>query len=66
MAPCEAVVGVQRGTPIPGTDIRPRPGTPLILLYVACAAAPPVVAAVSVMQIRAHRADGPSHRTVPS
>ena len=28
------------GPPIPGTDIRPHPGVPLILLYVACAAAP--------------------------
>jgi len=39
--------------PIPGTDIRPRPGLPLILLYVACVAAPSAVVAGSVMQLRA-------------
>jgi hypothetical protein len=31
--------------PIPGIGIRPRPGIPLILLYIACAAAPLVVVA---------------------
>jgi hypothetical protein len=31
--------------PIPGTGIRPRPGMPLILLYIACVAAPLVVVA---------------------
>jgi hypothetical protein len=31
--------------PVPGTDVRPRPGLPLILVYIACVAAPVVVAA---------------------
>jgi hypothetical protein len=34
--------------PVPGSGIRPRPGLPLILLYIACAAAPlGVVAALA-------------------
>jgi hypothetical protein len=41
--------------PIPGTDVRPRPGLPLILLYVACVAAPVAVVAGPVMQLRARR-----------
>lgn len=42
--------------PIPGTDIRPRPGLPLILVYVACVAAPLAVVAGWVAQLRARRA----------
>ena len=41
--------------PVPGTDITPRPGLPLILVYVACVAAPLVVVAGWVSQIRARR-----------
>ena len=29
--------------PLPGSGITPRPGLPLIMLYIACAVAPPVV-----------------------
>jgi hypothetical protein len=47
--------------PIPGTGIRPRPGMPLILLYIACVAAPLVVVAGLVTQIRAR----PSRRIRP-
>src|SRR5580692_2043038 len=36
--------------PIPGTDIRPRPGLPLILVYITCAAAPLTVIAVLVRE----------------
>jgi hypothetical protein len=43
--------------PVPGTDIRPRPGLPLILLYVACAAAPLVVVAALAGQVRGRGAD---------
>jgi hypothetical protein len=49
--------------PLPGTGIRPRPGQPLILLYIACAAAPLVVVAVLVMQIRARHAGGSGRRS---
>ena len=45
--------------PVPGTGIRPRPGLPLILLYVACVAAPLVVVAGLITQIRARRAGLP-------
>jgi hypothetical protein len=38
--------------PIPGTDIRPHPGFPLILLYGACAAAPVAVVATSITRYR--------------
>jgi hypothetical protein len=38
--------------PVPGTDIRPRPGLPLILVYIACAAAPLVVVAALAGQVR--------------
>jgi hypothetical protein len=31
--------------PLPGTDIRPHPGLPLLLVYVACAIAPLVTVA---------------------
>src|SRR5215469_16887860 len=41
--------------PIPGTEIRPRPGLPLILLYIACVAAPLTVVAGVISQIRARR-----------
>jgi hypothetical protein len=39
----------------PGTGIRPRPGQPLVLLYITCVAAPLVVVAGWVMQIRTRR-----------
>ena len=42
--------------PLPGSGIRPRPGLPLILLYVACAVAPVVVSAALAGQARGHRA----------
>ncbi len=38
-----------------GTDMRPRPGLPLILLYIACVAAPLVVVAGLITPIRARR-----------
>jgi hypothetical protein len=38
--------------PIPGTDIRPHPGLPLILVYIACVAAPLVVVAGAVSSLR--------------
>ncbi|HTI26818.1 MAG TPA: hypothetical protein VL652_37885 [Kutzneria sp.] len=40
------------GPPIPGTDIRAKPGKPLKLLYVACATAPPLFVAASVAHTR--------------
>lgn len=43
--------------PVPGTDIRPRPGLPLILVYSACAAAPLVVVAALAGQVRSRGAD---------
>ena len=42
--------------PVPGTDIRPRPGLPLILVYIACVAAPVVVVAALARQVRDRRA----------
>ncbi len=36
--------------PIPGTDIRPEPGLPLILVYITCAAAPLTVITVLVRE----------------
>jgi len=36
--------------PIPGTDIRPRPGLPLILVYITCAVAPVTVMAVLIRE----------------
>jgi hypothetical protein len=42
--------------PVPGTDVRPRPGLPLILVYIACVAAPVVVAAALARQVRGRRA----------
>jgi hypothetical protein len=38
--------------PVPGTDIRPRPGLPLISVYIACVAAPLVVMAALARQVR--------------
>ena len=40
--------------PVPGTEIRPHPGLPLILLYIACSVAPLVLLVGLVKQIRAH------------
>jgi hypothetical protein len=48
--------------PVSGTGIRPRPGQPLILLYVACVAAPLAVVVGSVMQLRARRAGRSSRK----
>ncbi len=48
--------------PIPGTGIRPRPGLPLILVYIACVAAPLTVVAAVISQIRARRAWLPGPR----
>jgi hypothetical protein len=42
--------------PVPGSSVRPRPGRPLILLYIACVAAPLVVVAALVGQVRGRRA----------
>jgi hypothetical protein len=36
--------------PIPGTDIRPKPGLPLILVYITCAAAPLTVMATLIRE----------------
>jgi hypothetical protein len=36
--------------PIPGTDIRPKPGLPLILVYITCAAAPLTVVAALIRE----------------
>lgn len=47
--------------PAPGTGIRPRPGQPLILLYIACVVSPLVAVAGLVRQIRA-RGTGRSSR----
>ncbi|HUN32123.1 MAG TPA: hypothetical protein VMU95_08875 [Trebonia sp.] len=38
--------------PLPGSGIRPRPGLPLILLYIACAVSPVVVATAVVRERR--------------
>ena len=37
---------------VPGSGVRPRPGLPLIVLYIACAAAPLVVIAALAGQAR--------------
>jgi hypothetical protein len=42
--------------PLPGSGIRPKPGLPLILLYIASAAAPLTVIATLAAQARARRA----------
>jgi hypothetical protein len=41
---------------VPGTDIRPRPGLPLILLYIACATSPLVAVTALVKEVRGRRA----------
>jgi len=41
--------------PVPGSAVRPRPGLPLILLYIACAAGPLVVIAAQARALRAGR-----------
>jgi hypothetical protein len=41
--------------PVPGIGVRPRPGLPLILLYIACAASPLVVVTAQVRSRRAGR-----------
>jgi hypothetical protein len=48
--------------PDPVTGIRPRPGLPLILLYVACVAAPLAVVASLVFGRRAGRRAGRERR----
>lgn len=50
--------------PIPGTDIRPRPGLPLILVYITCAAAPLTVIAALVRERRTGRLPAPRHRSL--
>jgi len=40
---------------IPGTDIRPKPGMPLKLLYLTCAAAPGFVTTAVIRQTRTRR-----------
>jgi hypothetical protein len=37
------------------TGLRPHPGLPLVLLYIACVAAPLVVMAALIMQVRSRR-----------
>jgi hypothetical protein len=44
---------------VPGTGVRPRPGMPLKLLYLACAAAPGVVVGEVIREIRTQRARPP-------
>ncbi|NMH96153.1 hypothetical protein [Pseudonocardia acidicola] len=44
------------GPPIRGTNIRPHVGGPLILLYVACVAAPLLTAAAAGVEVRSRRA----------
>jgi hypothetical protein len=43
--------------PVPGTGVRPRPGQPLILLYIACVAAPLVVVVEHGMRDTCRRLD---------
>ena len=42
--------------PLPGSGVRPRPGLPLILLYITCAVAPLVVAGAVAEQAHRRRA----------
>jgi hypothetical protein len=50
--------------PPPGTDIRPRPGAPLIAVCAGAVAAPLVFVAVTVMErVRGKSAQTPSRRT---
>jgi hypothetical protein len=44
--------------PLPGSGITPRPGLPLIMLYIACAVAPPVVIAALARQFSDARLPG--------
>ena len=41
---------------LPESETPPRPGLPLILLYIACAVSPVVVVATTVTQVRGRRA----------
>jgi hypothetical protein len=43
------------GPPIPGTGVRPHPGQPPILLYIACVAAPLLAVAATIIEIRSRR-----------
>jgi hypothetical protein len=43
------------GPPIPGTAIRPHPGLPVVLLYIACVAAPLLAIAATITEIRSRR-----------
>jgi hypothetical protein len=45
--------------PIPGIGVRPRPGLPLIVVYITCAAAPLTVMAVLVRERRTGRLPAP-------
>jgi len=45
--------------PLPGSGITPRPGLPLIMLYIACAVAPPVVISALVRQFSDARHPSP-------
>ena len=42
-------------TPDPITGVRPRPGQPLILLYIACVTAPLITMASWIIHIRSRR-----------
>lgn len=42
--------------PVPGIGVKPRPGLPLILLYITCAAAPLVVVSALAGEVRGRRA----------
>jgi hypothetical protein len=44
------------GPPLPGTNLQPTPGLPLIALYLACAAAPITFLATSIMSRARKRA----------
>jgi hypothetical protein len=50
--------------PIPGTDIRPKPGLPLILVYITCAAAPLTVVAALIRERQTGRLPAPRHRSL--
>jgi hypothetical protein len=50
------------GPPIPGTDIRPKPGRPLLFLYLCCALAPAVFAVAGVLTGRTSRLRDPRRR----
>ena len=40
------------GPPVPGTGIRPRPGRPLVFLYMCSAAAPVIFVAAALVERR--------------